>query len=523
MLIAAVVLSLIIVCLLVLFLRYRGIRLAYLWLILIVVVSLVWALAYIVLPGYGLPLVLQNWFGYSSSAINLKLTVDGSNWHISFIYFSILLSFLLTSIVHLEGNKSLFSWLETIILIVIGWISILARDYWSILISWTLIDFMDIFYYFRYKSLNTEKLLTHFLLKFIGSMLLVYAISTSFQVNPQQLFEKSFKGMGVIVLLAAIFHSGLLSDSFISRTGNKETLNFHTIIIRSTCFVSSFYVLSFIQNPGLAIIQGIFLKFLFIAIAIIGAFRWVKGYDEYHRSSSLLYAFGGIVGFTYLSGGNAEIAYWLMALLVSIAAMFLSTIRPKGGTYIWIPATIMLSGLPFSITKNVLTRMQSSGNWLDIVLTALPLILIISGFIKHGNSKKEVTHDLDPWYLAIYQIGLFLPLVSWIGITIKNFESITHELIGWWIGAGIAGLSISFHLFTLRSKSKVSPHWDSERNSPPLSKIFLLLRNSLHVSLNVLRSILRFVLNLFEGVGGVLWSIVFLALFLTILRFQGEF
>ncbi len=115
-----------------LFLRYKGVRLAYIWLVFILVTLIVWLLLFIIQPDKISPIVVKNWIKIGSTPVDLTLEINSLNWPISVSYFSILLSYLLTSIVRLRGNKSLYAWVEMTVLVVSGWLVLLAGDYWSI-------------------------------------------------------------------------------------------------------------------------------------------------------------------------------------------------------------------------------------------------------------------------------------------------------------------------------------------------------------------------------------------------------
>ena len=196
-----------------LFLRHKGVRLAYLWMVFVFTTSIVWLLLFIIQPDEISPLVVRNWIKIGSTPVDLTLEINSINWPISVSYFTILLSYLLTSIVRLRGKKSLYAWVEMTVLVISGWLVLLARDYWSILITWTLIDFVELIFHLRYKMLDPERFYFHFLVKFIGSMLLVLGISMSFQVNPQSLFGNNIEGVGTVILFAAILHSGVFSNT----------------------------------------------------------------------------------------------------------------------------------------------------------------------------------------------------------------------------------------------------------------------------------------------------------------------
>ncbi|MCD6356233.1 MAG: hypothetical protein J7L66_03010, partial [Anaerolineaceae bacterium] len=186
------------------------------------VISLCWLALLIINPLKFSPFMIKNWYKFGAVPINLILKIDNLNWPISFAYMTILLSYLLTSVVHLQGNTSLYSWIQITVIIIVGWVVILADDYWTVLIAWIVLDFIEFLIGFRYKSINPDFFFKHFLWKLIGSMLLVYAISTSFLVNPFILFEKRVEGVGIILLAAVFLHSGILTFSFGNNKKNKN-------------------------------------------------------------------------------------------------------------------------------------------------------------------------------------------------------------------------------------------------------------------------------------------------------------
>ncbi len=211
--IASIILLLLTASAVSLFLRYKGVRLAYIWMVFFLTTSIVWLLLIIIQPEKIQPFVVRNWIKIGSTPVDLTLEINDFNWPISVSYFTILVSYLLTSIVRLRGIKSLFTWVEMTVLVISGWLVLLAGDYWSILISWALIDIVEILFHIRYKMLDPDRFYLHFLSKFIGSMLLVFGISKSFQINPQGLFGNKVEGVGAFIMLAAILQSGILFNS----------------------------------------------------------------------------------------------------------------------------------------------------------------------------------------------------------------------------------------------------------------------------------------------------------------------
>jgi hypothetical protein len=520
MVIAGIILFLLTASAVSLFLRYKGVRLAYIWMVFILTNSIVWLLLFIIQPEKISPLVLKNWIKIGSTPVDLILELNNMNWPISVSYFTILVSYSLTSIARLRGNKSLYAWVEMAVLVLSGWLVILAGDYWSILITWTLIDFVELLFYLRYKILDPDGFYLHFLVKFIGSMLLIYGISRSFQENPQGLFRNNIEGVGTVILLAAILHSGILSN--IQKKSSKNNyFQVSLIFLRIISFTASFYVLTYISDYRLSFFIEIIIKILFFSVAIWGAYRWAMGSNESYGFQELLLAFGGMVGYLYLTGAGIAIVYWLIFMLMPIGWLFLYSDRDQRIYLFWFLCLFMMSGLPFSLTYQGLKIFLINSNSIDLLLITLPLILVIGGYIKHASKKRGKFNYLEPWYQVFYLIGLFLPLISMSAVTLKNTRLLADEFSGWWIGAVVLSLSIMVYFYQVKSENQVI---QLKKNRELRVGNFSISSHGMQIISEKIyfffENILTFISKLFEGAGGILWAVVFLALFLTILIFQ---
>ena len=429
------------------YLRYRGVRLAYIWLIFIILISLVWIVLLIIQPDKISPLIIENWINIDTSPINLLFQIKNSNWPISISYFSFLLAYLLSSIVHLNGSNSLYDWVEMVVLIISGWVFLLAGDYWAILIGWTLIDFVELIFHFRHKGLNSDSFYSHFLIKFFGSLLLIYGISRSYQVNPVRLFEKKVEGIGLILPLAAFLHSGILSN--IAEKSDEEVFPNKTIIfLRIISFISSFFLLSYAPEPNLSILTKLLLKLFLFGLATSEMYKWAAIKDGIPGIRRILFAFGAVISLMFLSGEGEFIGVWLIVLLVPIGWLYLYTERdPKLLIFLFL-TIFFISGFPFSLTYEGFSQLMLQKKWIDMFFVAVPMAIAISGCINHGSKKSGNFNSLEPWYQVFYLIGLFLPLISMSAIVLR---SSLISLNGWWIGLAIMSFSIFLYFYQFRS------------------------------------------------------------------------
>ena len=504
-----------------LYLRYRGVRLAYIWIIFVISILAVWLFMVIVQPATISPLVLKNWIKIGSSPVNLTLEINDLNWPICVSYFAILLSYILTSIVRVRGNESVFTWVEMTILVVCGWLILLAGDYWSLLITWTLIDFVEMFFHIRYRILDPDRFFIHFLIKFIGSMLLVLGISRSFQANPQGLFKNNIAEIESIILLSAILHSGVFSD--IQKKPYKMNYSQVSLIfLRIISFTASFFVLTFITDHQISFLSELISKIIFLCISIWGAYKWAMGLDENYGIQKLLLAFGGMIGYLFLSGAEGAIVIWLILLIMPIGWLFIYSDRSPRTYVFWILCIFMMSGLPFSLTFLGFTEFLNSSNLFDIFLLILPMVLLISGFIKHAMKERGKFNYIESWYQVFYQFGLFLPIISMGAVIYKNISFLLSEIRRLWIGVLILALSVTIYFFQINKKEQINIlEIDRELSVGGISISLQTIQSITEKIYILLEKILAFISRLFEGAGGILWAVVFLALFLTILKFQG--
>jgi len=188
----------------------------------------------------------------------------------------------------------------------------------------------------------------------------------------------------------------------------------------------------------------------------------------------------------------------------------------------WFFCIFMMSGLPFSLTFQGLKEFLINGSLIDLLLMTVPMILVISGYIKHALKKSGKYNFLEPWYKIFYLFGLFLPLISMSAVVLKNTRLLADEFSGWWIGSVVLSLSIMVYFYQVKSKDQIIEGKNvRELRIGSISVSFQVAQMISKKVYFLFKNFLTFISRLFEGAGGILWAVVFLALFMTILKFQG--
>ena len=107
-------------------------------------------------------------------------------------------------------------------------------------------------------------------------------------------------------------------------------------------------------------------------------------------------------------------------------------------------------------------------------------------------------------------------------VVLMNTWLLADEFSGWWIGSVVLSLSIMVYFYQVKSKDQIIEFKNvRELRIGSISVSFQVAQMISKKVYFLFENFLTFISRLFEGAGGILWAVVFLALFMTILKFQG--
>ena len=208
-----------------------------------------------------------------------------------------------------------------------------------------------------------------------------------------------------------------------------------------------------------------------------------------------------------------------MALLLSGGFLFLFSARQK--RILWLPllALFGFSALPFSLSASAwLTGNQSS--WFFIIPFLPAQALLMAGFVRHALHPGETSLESQArWTKVLYPIGLFLLPGTAILLGLWGWGG-AYTIGIWWaslitlfLAAGFSALALIFlPRLALRNQST---QWIRIFRLDWLFRIFSALYRIFHEIANIITSSL-------EGEGGLLWSLLILALILSVLSTWGR-
>jgi hypothetical protein len=274
---------------------------------------------------------------------------------------------------------------------------------------------------------------------------------------------------------------------------------------------SSLSLLEHVPSIGVTSVFALVLFILAIVAAIYGGWNWLIASDELSGRPFWIIGVASLSVLSALSGNPTGSVAWGCALLLLGAPLFVGTIHHKWLNRFLLVGAFSLSTLPFSLTAS--GWVNSLGLYSPFVVIAQALI--ITGYIRHAQraSGKE-SFELQPnWIRMIYPPGIGLLIGMQILLGLIGWDGARQ--IGAWVLALIASaltLGLLWAIPRFRIFNPVRAHWVGPESSNSDGAYSFLW-----AGYRVLGQLTRAITSTLEGDGGIMWTLVFLILFISIL------
>jgi len=512
MLLAFSITSIILAAIIAVVMRLRGVRLAYIWAFLFFTVIVIWLLLVFLDPVRWQSLRIPGFFSTGTVSIDIVFTLNEQNRIAGIGLFSMLLAYLATETTGPKGNRSFYRWIEVLIHFSISWIILLSDHSWTLLIGWTCIIIVSLINTFLHKHLNERRFIPLYLLKITGVMALGYVVSNTYQINPVNLFERQMPNIGLWIIIAVF----LQSEVFLSRNSiiTQKYDHKHQIIMHFFLFCVIFFTLTQISVLSVSPFLSIAIRIVSIICATIFAIRWYLGKNEYEHFNDLIRTLALISTYLYFSENQNGFLFFLLMIL-PFSWLFLYTERDNKINIVVIVMIFFMSGFPFSLLYTSIEELILARRVVYLIFLMVPISFILAGFQKFSFQDRGNFTEIERLNQGVYTIGLLFPLIGCMIVLLTQRPQIVadHFLYG---GAQI----LLFLIILVIGKQK------NDLLSNNISLVKKTIQNSpsirtIHKNYNQLvifvENGLQFVAMIFEEKGGILWSIVFLSLLLSII------
>lgn len=438
---------------------------------------------------------------------------DDAAWAFALSIVALALATIVTAVAR-SNFPSPLAWSGILTLSALGVLAVAADNPLTLVLIWAAIDIVELVTQltFAEDSKLSERIVIAFASRATGILVLLWANMISAADNINFDFHSASPQAGMYLLIAAGLRMGVL-PLHLPYAGDSALRRGFGTALRIISAASSLILLARIPAGIISpAIQPYLLAFAALA-AIYGGWMWLRAPDELTGRPFWLIGVGSLAVAATLHGNPLGAAAWGCALILCGGVLFLSS-EPNSWTVrgLWV-AVFGVSALPFSLTAI---------GWIgasNFFLAWIPLLaahaMLLAGFIRHilRPPALRVHYDEQPsWANGVYPIGIFLLLATILLLGLFGWDASLQ------LGNFIASVIVSLLTFglvwltpRLRILNPVRAHWVRPANPAWLDWGYQALWN-LYQQAGRLSAVFAKIL---EGESGIMWTLLFLALFIS--------
>ena len=441
---------------------------------------------------------------------------DGIAWAFAISVTTLCLAIIITAVVR-SNFPRVINWMGTLILTSLGVLAVVADNPLTLVLIWAAIDISELIAQIRAVEdpKLSERAVTAFAARTAGILVLLWADMVSV-ANGQTLdFRSAPPQAGLYLLLAAGLRIGVL-PLHLSYSGESALRRGFGTALRMISAASSLILLARIPSSSIASPITSYLLILVSLAAIYGGWAWLRAPDELTARPFWLIGMGSLAVAAALRGNPIGATAWGCGLILSGGALFLSSEPNKWLNRALFIAAWSVSALPFSLTA---TGWNSGAPYSWTAWLAWPFLIsahamLIAGLIRHSlrTTTRVSSEDQPIWAKNVYPIGISLLLLTTMLLGFFGWGG-TLQLGNWFIGLLISLLTFGLLWLSprLRILNPVRAHWVRPTSVSLLDRGYEVLWNLYHQ----LGRVSNVISNMLEGESGIMWTLLFLALFIS--------
>ncbi len=456
-------------------------------------------------------LALPAWQPFGLFVNPISFRADGLSWPVALSIAALTLSILLTAVARPVVANS-FAWVGTLTLGGIGLLAVTADNPLTLLLVWGALDLTELIAQLASVegSSNNEKVVTSFSIRALGIGILLWANIFSIAQGSAFNFESIPAGSGVFLVLAAGLRLGVLPLHLPYSPDSSLRRGFGTAL-RLISAASSLVLLAHVPAGGDAKFTP-FLLAIAILAALYGGWMWLRAPDELTGRPYWVIGLAAFSVTSAVSGNPLGAVAWGCALVLVGGALFLATVQQVWLNRILLVGAWSLSALPFSLTASA--WIGNLGFFVPFIIAAQSLL--VAGFIRHALrlSGRDTLDSQPGWARTVYPAGILL--IIWCQLLL-GFVGWNGALqIGAWLQAVLASL-LTFGLVwatpRFRILNPIRAHWVKNPTATRLDDIY----GSIWAVYRLFERISHAVNVTLEGEGGIMWTLLFLVIFISLL------
>lgn len=456
-------------------------------------------------------LTLPAWQPHTIFTNPILFRADKLSWPLALSITVLTLTILLTAITRSAITNS-FTWAGTLALGGIGLLAVTANNPLTLLLVWGALDMAELITQLRSVNgpVNSEKVVVSFSTRVLGIGLLLWANIVSVAQGSTFDFQSIAPGSGLYLVAAAGLRLGVLPLHlpYTSETTLRRGIGTSLRLISA---VSSLVLLAHVPAESLTSALTPFLLGLAVIAALYGGWVWMRAPDELAGRPYWIISLAALSVISALSGNPLGTVAWGCALILVGGALFLASVQQVWLNRVLLIGVWSLSSLPFSLTASA--WLGSPGFFIPFVVAAQALLM--AGFIRHAlRPAGRESLELQPgWANKVYPAGIILLVTFQLLLGLVGWDGARQ--VGAWLQA-LSTLLLTFGLVwatpRFRILNPIRAHWINPTTSGANT-----LSSAFWVIYRVFGRISQAITATLEGEGGIMWTLLFLVLFISLL------
>lgn len=516
MFILITVITLLVAALVLLILQFTAPGFRYHWLIATAGALLGWISVFVWQAQMPLSLQFPAWqpsllFSQSPTFIG-----DDIAWAFAVSLTTLCLAIILTAVVR-DNFPAPTNWVGILILTALGVLAVVADNPLTLVLIWAAIDLSELVTQIRILEdpRLSERAVIAFASRAAGILVLLWASMVSVSGGQALDFRQAPPQAGLYLLLAAGLRIGVLPLHLPYPSESALRRGFGTGL-RMISVASSLVLLARVPSASLASALTPYLLILTSLAAVYGGWMWLRAPDELSGRAFWIMGLGSLAAAAALRANPVGAAAWGCAIVLAGGALFLASEQNKWLTRALLIGAWGISALPFSLTA---TGWNTAGAPPIITWLAWPFLLtahamLIAGFVRHSQrtTTRTINENQPIWAKNVYPVGISLLLLMTILLGLFGWRGTLQ--FGSWLGALLASalaLGLLWLTTRLRVLNPVRAHWVRPASATWLDWGY----QSLWALYRQLGRVSNLISNILEGESGILWTLLFLVLFIS--------
>jgi hypothetical protein len=466
---------------------------------------------------------------------NLSLLLDYDSWPYAFALITATLAMILSDAARTRYDGTPSAWAASLVITALGLLAIQSGTSLMMMMAWVLVDLMELFHLLKLQEttqFNLRIIISYsvrtasILLLFLGTIL-GWSASGSFNLT-QIPSEAAF-----ILLLAAGLRLGVfplnlpfLKEPMLRRGAGN--------ILRLTPAAASLSLLARLPvnllPPDLLQWKPLFMGLLALA-ALYAAVRWLTAANEIDGRPYWIVAWASFATASVLNGAPAASLAWGVALMLPGSLLFLNSPRIQRVNFLLFFGLLGIVGLPYTSAASGWAGLMAGGVSIWTVLFIIAHGLMVLGYLDRAFQPGSETAALESWARLVFPLGLILIILSILALGWIGWPGAFTPGV-WWLSL-LSNVMILAAVILIRRYGLRPPYLELPASSgvriisewlfsrlEPVFRMEWVYRVAWGVY-TLFGKIFLFFSAVFEGEGGILWTVLILVLLISILTGGG--